>query len=110
MNRIARLIAATAATLAIATPMAASAAPWQNINARQARIDARIDQGVRSGALNRNEAYRIRSDFRALSAREADYRRSGGLDNRERADLDRRFDALSARVKVQKHDGQHRRW
>lgn len=90
--------------------MAASAAPWQTINARQARIDARIDRGIRSGALNRNEAYRLHSDFRALSAREAYYRRSGGLSYRERADLDRRFDALSARVKVQKHDGQHRRW
>jgi hypothetical protein len=110
MKSMTALIAASAALIGVATPMAASAAPWQNINARQARLDARIDQGIRSGALNRNEAYRIRSDYRALAAREADYRRSGGLSYRERADLDRRYDALSARVRVQKHDGQHRRW
>lgn len=110
MKSVTALIAASAALIGVATPMTASAAPWQNINARQARLDARIDQGMRSGALNRNEAYRIRSDYRALAAREADYRRSGGLSYRERADLDRRYDALSARVRVQKHDGQHRRW
>ncbi len=110
MNRLTAVIAASVALIGVATPMAASAAPWQNINARQGRLDARIDQGIRSGALNRNEANRIRSDFRALAAREGDYRRSGGLSYRERADLDRRFDALSARIRVQKHDGQHRRW
>lgn len=103
------LIAALAAIIAVATPMAASAAPWQSINARQARLDARIDQGVRSGAVNRIEASRLRTDFRALARLESDYRRSNGLSARERTDLDRRFDALSARIKVQKQDRQHRR-
>lgn len=110
MKRLTTLIAAAAATLAVATPMAASAAPWQNVNARQTRLDTRIDQGVRSGALNRAEATRLRADFRSLTRLEAQYRRSGGrLTVRERTDLDRRFDALSARIQVQKHDRQHRR-
>jgi hypothetical protein len=112
MKRITALIAAAAATLAVATPIAASAAgPWQAINVRQARIDARIDEGVRSGSLTRNEAWRIRNDYGQLVQLEAKYRRSnGGLTRWERGDLDRRFDALSARVKVQKHDKQARRW
>lgn len=94
----------------LATPIAAQAAPWQNINARQQRLDARIDQGVRSGSLNRAEAQRLRGQFQDLNRLEASYRRSGGgLSSRERADLDRRFDALSARIKVQKHDRQGRR-
>lgn len=109
MKRTSTIIAALAATLAVATPMAASAAPWQSVNARQTKLEARIDQGVRSGALNRNEASRLRTDFRALSRLEANYRRSNGLSARERLDLDRRFDALSARIKVQKQDRQHRR-
>lgn len=94
---------------ATALPTAASAQGWQTINSRQARLDARIDQGVRSGALTRNEAYRLRTDFRGLTGLEAHYRR-GGLSNWERTDLNRRFDALSARVRVDQHDRQHRRY
>lgn len=102
------LIAALIATATLATPMAASAAPWQNINQRQANLERRIDQGVRNGALNRNEAQRLRGQFRDLTRLEADYRRSNGLSRRERADLDRRFDALSSRIQAQKHDRQRR--
>lgn len=103
------ILASLAAAVTFSAPMAANAAPWQNINQRQAQLDARIDQGVRSGALNRKEAGRLRVDFKDLNRLEANYRRSGGqFTARERADLDRRFDALSARIKIQKHDRQHR--
>jgi hypothetical protein len=37
-------------------PSVASAAPWASISQRQANLSARIDQGVRSGALTRPEA------------------------------------------------------
>lgn len=102
---------------ASALPMtAASAAPaphyqaWQNINARQANLYARIDQGVRSGQLSRTEAARLRAEFAALNRLEAQYRRSRpGLTLAERRDLDRRFDVLSAKIRYQKHDRQ-RRW
>lgn len=108
MNRFASVIAALGIA-AVAVPSVASAAPWQSVNARQARLDARIDQGIRSGALNRREAVTLRTNFRQLAVLEARYRRSGGgLTLGERRDLDRRFDALSARVRVQKHDRQHR--
>ena len=104
---------------AAAVPATAIAAPaphygafqggGQNINARQARLDARIDQSVRSGALNRAEAARLRSQFRELARLEARYRATRpGLTPSERRDLDRRFDALSARIQVQKHDRNHR--
>ncbi len=96
---------------AAAVPAAASAQQygnWQGINARQARIDARIDGGIRSGQLTRREAYRLRTDFRALAQLENRYR-AGGLNNWERRDLDRRFDVLSARVRFERHDRQDRR-
>jgi len=110
MKRQSIILASLAAAVAFSTPMAASAAPWQNINQRQAQLDRRIDQGIRSGALNRAEAGRLRVQFRELGRLEASYRRSGGVfTQRERLDLDRRFDALSARIKIQKHDRQHRR-
>ncbi len=102
---------ALAATLGIAiTAVPAQAQGWQTINARQARLDARIDQGVRSGALNRREAVRLRTEFRDLARLESRYRASGGrLTVAERRDLDRRFDGLSARIRFEKHDRQGRR-
>lgn len=107
MNRLKTLIA-TLGVAAVALPGIASAAPWQSINQRQARLDQRIDQGIRSGALTRNEAVRLRGEFRQIAQLERRYR-GGGLSTWERRDLDRRFDTLSARVRVNKHDRQHYR-
>jgi ABC-type microcin C transport system permease subunit YejB len=108
MKRIAMSLTAVAAVLAIA-PAAAQAAPWQSINQRQANLEQRIDQGVRSGQLTRREAVRLRSEFAALDRLEMRYRRNDGrLDPRERADLNRRYDQLSAEVRLQKHDYQRR--
>jgi len=103
-------IIAAALGLGIALlPAPAVAQRWQSINARQNTLYGRIEQGVRSGALTRPEAARLRTDFQALNRLEYRYR-AGGLSAGERADLNRRFDALSARVRVQKHDRQHRRY
>jgi hypothetical protein len=108
------IAAAALPATAIAAPaphFASYQAGWQNINARQARLDARINQGIRSGALSRAEATRLRSEFRALARLEARYRATRpGLTSAERRDLDRRFDALSARMRSEKHDRQGRRW
>lgn len=102
---------AAAATLAAAIPGVAGAAPWQSINERQANLDQRIDQGVRSGELNRREAMRLRTQFRDLARLEHRYRMSGGrLTYGERADLDRRFDRLSRHIYNQKHDEQVQRY
>ena len=106
---------------ASAVPAAAIAAPapmfqagWQNINARQDRLEQRINQGIRSGALSRSEAVRLRNEFRQLARLEARYRATRpGLTAWERRDLDRRFDALAARIRYQKHDNEvrgGRRW
>ena len=107
--------AAVPATAAVAAPMPGygyGQGVWQNINARQDRIEKRINQGIRSGALTRNEAANLRSRFRSLTRLEAQYRRSGrGLTLAERRDLDRRFDALERSVRIQKHDRNNRgRW
>lgn len=108
MKRFLLTIAAASAVLA-GLPAAASAAPWQPINERQANIEQRINQGVRHGDLNRAEAQRLRAQFRDLSRLEAQYRRSGhGLDASERRDLNQRFDRLSQRVYAERHDPQRR--
>ena len=128
MKKIAILLAGLGIAAA-SVPAAASAAPlnhghgygyghqdrgmWQNINARQARIEARINQGIRSGALTRREAVDLRARFRAIAALEARYRATRpGLTFAERADLDRRFDSLERSIRIQKRDRDHRgrRW
>jgi hypothetical protein len=94
---------AIAAVAGLATPAFA----WTSINARQANQFARIQQGVRNGALTQAEATRLRSQFYALNRLERRYR-IGGLTTWERRDLDKRFDVLSRRIYVQKHDRQGR--
>lgn len=102
----AALMGLTAATV----PAAASAQRgWQPIAQRQANLDRRIDQGIRSGALTRPEARRLTADLRDLTRLEARYR-AGGFSQWERRDLDRRYDALSSRVRFDKHDRQARRY
>jgi hypothetical protein len=90
-------------------PSVANAAPWASISQRQTNLSQRIDQGMRSGALARPEAYRLKSQLRDVVGLEYRYARTGGrLDMRERADLDRRYGAISAQVRFEKHDRQHR--
>ena len=103
-------MAVAASALAVAAP--ASAQTWQSINERQVNLDARIDAGVRNGSLTRSEALRLRAEFNDLARLEARYRSSYGLSRAERADLDRRFDALSAQIRYERHDGDDRgdRW
>ena len=81
---------------------------WQSINARQANLDRRIDQGVRNGQISRREATRLRGEFSSILRLEANYRR-GGLTAWERTDLDRRFDRLSAQIRNERRDRDNRR-
>ncbi len=80
---------------------------WMSINDRQERLDRRIDQGVRSGQITRNEAYRLRSEFRRIANLEARYRYNG-FSNWERADLDRRFDVLQQQIRYERRDDDRR--
>lgn len=86
----------------------AAAQPWQPISQRHRSIDARIDQGFRSGTPIRNDALRLRAQFRDLTQLEARYRRSNGLSNWERRDLNGRFDRLGAQIRHERRDRNRR--
>lgn len=111
------LLAATALATAAAAPGVVSAQPpgaaWRwdgNINQRQREMETRIDAGVRSGALTRNEAAQLRAEFQAIVRIEAGYRQSGrGLTPAERQYLDQRLDRLERRLRFDSTDGD-RRW
>jgi hypothetical protein len=79
---------------------------YYNLNQRQARLEQRIDRGVRSGALTRNEARHLREQFRDIERLERRYR-ANGLNRNERADLDRRFDRFERRLVAQLRDNQY---
>ena len=70
---------------------------------RVARLDQRIDMGIRGGGLTRSEAWRLKGDLRETARLQARYSR-GGLNGWERADLDRRFDRISAQIRYERHD------
>jgi len=82
---------------------------WQgmNINQYQARLDQRIDVGIRNGMLTRAEATNLRNEFRAIANLEMQYRRNG-LTAGERAELDRRLDNLDRRVTLAVRDDDQR--
>ncbi len=107
MKKTILTLAATAAALTGLTGTA-NAAPFGNVNQKEAQITQRINQGVRSGALTRGEARTLQIRLAQIQRLEQVYRR-GGLNLRERSDLNRRLDALSASVRVNKHDRQFRR-
>lgn len=93
-----------------AFPAVSVAAPFAPLNQRAQMIQSRIDQGIRSGGLDRREGFKLQNELRGIQKLEYRYRVSGGrLDMRERADLNRRYDVLSAKVRFDKHDRQ-RRW
>jgi hypothetical protein len=122
MKKITMMLAGLGMAAAALPATASAAAPaspsiqrgvWQNINARQNRIETRINQGIRSGALTRGEATRLRAQFRQIERLEVSYRRSRpGLTVAERRDLDRRFDMLERSIRIEKNDRNNRgrRW
>ncbi len=108
MKKLTAMLAGIGIAAAV-LPQVAVAAPWQNINQRQAQLDRRIDQGIRNGALSRREASRLRVEFRQIARLENRYRRSNGLSVGERRDLDQRFNALSRRIRFERQDRNNRR-
>lgn len=79
-----------------------------NINERQARQQGRIQQGIQSGELTKQEAYKLQMKQRHINRTEARYRADGHLSKGERARLNRMENKQSANINIQKHDNQNR--
>jgi hypothetical protein len=90
-------------SLAMAAPSLA-AAPGQ----REARQQARVEQGLRSGQLNGREAARVEKKEAKVNAEiRADRAENGGkLTPAERAKVQRQQNRMSREIYRQKHDGQ----
>jgi uncharacterized membrane protein YebE (DUF533 family) len=88
----------------MATPAEAARA-----DRRQAKQQARIVQGVKSGELTRAEATRLEVQHQAIQREVRQGRADDGhLDAAERAKIEQKQDRLNRRIHRQKHDGQSR--
>jgi polyhydroxyalkanoate synthesis regulator phasin len=79
-----------------------------NVNARQHRQAQRVEQGVRSGQLTRDEAKQLRQERRAVRQEEHAYKADGKLTREERKDLHQDLNTLSKDIYTEKHDGETR--
>jgi hypothetical protein len=100
-------LAVTAAALFSLSGTAEAAPGFQPLGQRLAGLEQRINQGLRSGALNRSEADSLRVGIARIRLYEAQYRR-GGIDRTEQSDLDRRFANLARHVRVERNDRNYR--
>ncbi|HIA51104.1 MAG TPA: hypothetical protein EYN91_03315 [Candidatus Melainabacteria bacterium] len=98
-----------ASTTLIAPAQAQMFAGFGNINQAQARLQSRINSGVRSGRLTRQEAFNLQQKMRRLNVMEAQFRSSGNLSFRERARLNGELSRLSNEISLQLNDSD-RRW
>ena len=78
------------------------------VDARQANQKARINEGVKSGELNRRETARLRAEQRSIRSQEKMAKADGVVTARERAQLRREQNQASRHIAKQKHDAQKR--
>jgi hypothetical protein len=80
------------------------------IDQRQANQWQRIEQGVRSGQLNRHEAERLRQGQIQIRRMERQALADGRLSLFERAQIEHAQDAEDRRIAQERHDRQTARW
>ena len=105
---IVTLAMATLPGLAFAqtTPATPSDKAGARIDQRQANQQKRIDEGVKSGELNKKEAARLQKGQERVQKVEDKARADGKVTKKEAAKIEHAQDHQSARIYSQKHDKQ----
>ncbi|MFT4076248.1 MAG: hypothetical protein QM647_12050 [Asticcacaulis sp.] len=126
MKKTLIILAASAAALtSLSAPAIASARPAHvvavvdhrgpghasaQLNSRIATLDARIDQGRRTGQLSPREGRRLNKELNLISSQKRSFERSGrGLSAQEVSLIDNRLDRLQGQIHFEKHDFNNRR-
>jgi len=79
------------------------------VKKREVRQRNRVNQGVKSGELTKEETLKIEAAEAKLHKEIKEDRRDGpGLTPKERAKINRKQNKLSKRIAKQNHDGQRR--
>ncbi len=77
---------------------------------RISTLDARIDQGRRTGQISLREGKRLNNELNLISSQKRSYERSGrGLSVSEISALDNRLDRLQGQIRYEKTDRNNRR-
>jgi hypothetical protein len=76
---------------------------------RDAAMNERIEQGIRTGQLTPREVAKLRARQADIERMEARARRDGVISERERARIEVAQNELSRRIRFEKHDPQARR-
>jgi hypothetical protein len=113
MKNLSTIVAAVLAfaTLTAVAQDGAASAPGTHtprIDARQAKQEQRIDQGVASGELTRREARRMNRQQAAVDKAEDKTKADGTVTVQERRRLTQAQNATSRHIHRQKHDAQER--
>lgn len=96
---------AAATVVALASPaFAQSSTP--RIDQRQENQERRIEQGVKSGALNKKEAARLEKGQARVQKMENKAAADGKVTAKERARIEKAQDRESRRIYREKHDKQ----
>ncbi len=85
---------------------ASGPAATPRVDARQARQEQRIEQGVASGELNKREARRLEAEQNRVDRAEDRAKADGVVTQGERAHLTRMQNKASRDIRHQKHDRQ----
>lgn len=97
----------TAAVVAVlALPAFAQTTSTRRIDERQANQQQRIDQGVKSGQLNQNEAARLEKGQARVQKMENKAAADDKVTAKERARIEKAQDRESRRIYREKHDKQ----
>jgi hypothetical protein len=78
----------------------------RNIDQREAAQQQRIHNGIESGTLTPQEAWKLENEQRRIQAAEDRMRADGRLNHRERARLDGMLDRADQRIYRENHDNQ----
>jgi hypothetical protein len=82
--------------------------PHASVDRREFDQRYRIEQGVRSGQLTRNEAHNLMSEQRDIRQEERQYRSDGMLTRNERRDLQQDLNQASRNIYNETHDADRR--
>jgi len=78
------------------------------VNKRQHNQQHRINQGVRSGELTKEEAKGLRVEQKSIRQEERTYKSDGKLTKDERKDLHQDMNQASRNIHQEKHDAEKR--
>lgn len=99
-------VAVLAAVPALSHAQARDPAATPGIDKRQEMQQKRIDQGVKSGELNKREAERLERRQERIVKMEGKARSDGVVTQKERARIHHQQDQESRRIHREKHDRQ----